>query len=84
MKRVRIHPHARERMEERGATEEEVIETVRKGERSPAKFGRTGFRRNFPFDTLWRGKHYHTKQVEVYAVEEEDKIVVITVIVKYF
>ena len=84
MKRVRIHPHARERMEERGATEEEVIETVRKGERFPVKFGRTGFRRNFPFDTLWRGKHYHTKQVEVYAVEEEDKIVVITVIVKYF
>ena len=49
MKRVRIHSHARERMEERGATEEEVIETVRKGERFPAKFGRTGFRRNFPF-----------------------------------
>lgn len=84
MKPVRIHHHARERMEERGATEEEVIKTVRKGERFPAKFGRIGFRRNFPFDTLWRGKHYDTKQVEVYAVEEEDKIVVITVIVKYF
>jgi hypothetical protein len=71
-------------MEERGANEEEVVETVRKGERFPAKFGRIGFRRNFPFDNLWRGKRYGTKQVEAYAVEEEDAIVVITVIVKYF
>jgi hypothetical protein len=84
LKPVRIHPHARERMEERGANEEEVVETVRKGERFPAKFGRIGFRRNFPFDNLWRGKRYGTKQVEAYAVEEEDAIVVITVIVKYF
>ena len=71
-------------MEERGANEEEVVETVRKGERFPAKFGRIGFRRNFPFDNLWRRKRYGTKQVEVYAVEEEDAIVIITVIVKYF
>jgi len=84
LKPIRIHPHARERIEERGANEEEVVETVRKGEWFPAKFGRIGFRRNFPFDNLWRGKRYGTKQVEVYAVEEEDAIVVITVIVKYF
>ena len=30
---IRIHPHAQERMRERGATEEEVLETVKKGER---------------------------------------------------
>ena len=27
---IRIHPHAQERMRERGATEEEVLETVKK------------------------------------------------------
>ena len=43
---VRIHPHAAERMTERGATEAEVIATVCDGERFPAKFGRTGFRRS--------------------------------------
>jgi hypothetical protein len=42
---VRIHPHARDRMREHGATEEEVTATVEQGERVPAKFGRTGFRR---------------------------------------
>ena len=31
---VRLHPHARERIIERGATEEEVKETVRSGDLS--------------------------------------------------
>jgi len=51
---VRLHPHARERMQERGATEEEIQATVAQGEQFPAKFGRTGFRRNFRFDQEWR------------------------------
>jgi hypothetical protein len=80
---VRLHPHAQERVAERGATEEEVIATVREGETFPAKFGRTGFRRNFVFDGEWLGRRYATKQVEAYAVEE-DGWLVITVIVKYF
>jgi len=67
---VRLHPHAIERLEERGATEAEVIATVETGETFPAKFGRTGFRRNFPFGQSWKGKVYATKQMEVYAVEE--------------
>ena len=71
-------------MKERGATEDEVVLTVEEGERSPAKFGRTGFRRNFPFNGKWRGKHYRTKQVEVYTVWEDGRWLVITVIVRYF
>ena len=81
---VRLHSHARERMAERGATEVEVIAAVRKGERFPAKFGRTGFRRNFAFDGEWRGHRYGTKQVEAYAVKEGADWLVITVVVRYF
>jgi len=44
---IRCHPHALARMEERGTSEEEVIETAENGEQFAAKFGRTGFRRNF-------------------------------------
>jgi hypothetical protein len=58
---VRFHPHALERMEERGATEEEVRATVESGEKFPAKYGRVGFRRNFSFNALWRGRSYQTK-----------------------
>ncbi len=53
---VRFHPHALELIQERGATEDEAAETVEYGERFPAKFGRTGFRRNFPFGAEWHGR----------------------------
>ena len=47
---IKIHPHALERMRESGATEDEVRLTVEGGEEFPAKFDRTGFRRNFAFN----------------------------------
>ncbi len=47
---VRFHPHAVDRLRERGATEDEVRLTVLAGESFAARFGRTGFRRNFIFD----------------------------------
>ena len=81
---VRLHPHAVERLNERGATESEVIATVETGETFPAKFGRTGFRRNFPFGKTWRGKGYATKQVEVYAVKEGKDWLAITFITRFF
>jgi hypothetical protein len=62
---IKIHPHARARMQERGASEDEVIETIETGEKFSAKSGRIGFRRNFNFEGMWRGKKYNTKQIEV-------------------
>ena len=81
---VNFHPHARQRMKERGATENEIKATVEHGEQFPAKFGRTGFRRNFLFENEWRGKHYRTKQVEAYAVQEGADWLVITIITRCF
>ena len=81
---VILHPHAEERLAERGVSAEEVIATVALGERFPVKFGRVGFRRNFAYEQLWRGKRYATKQIEAFAVEERDRWVVITVIARYF
>jgi hypothetical protein len=81
--KIRILPHARERMQERGATETEVFATLESGERFPARLGRVGFRRNFAFTSIWHGRLYASKQLEVYAVEE-DVWIVVTVIVKYF
>lgn len=81
---VRFHPHAEERMRERGTTKDEVRVTVEHGERFPTKFGRTGFRRNFLFNKEWRGRNYKTKQVEAYAIQENTDWMVITVITRYF
>jgi len=82
--RIQLHPHAKGRMVERGATEAEVAATVEGGERFPAKFGRIGFRRNFPFHGLWRQRQYANKQVEAFAVEEGNGWLVLTVVVRYF
>jgi hypothetical protein len=81
---VRLHPHAQERIQERGATKDEIVLTVAHGEQFPARFGRTGFRRSFSCHGTWRGRRYSTKQVEAYAVAEGDEWLVITAIVKYF
>ena len=81
---IRYHPHALERMKERGATEDEVETTVKQGEQFPTKFNRTGFRRNFSFNNMWRGKYYENKQIEVYAVSEGDDWLVISLITRYF
>ena len=81
---VRLHPHALERSSERGAQEREVVETVEHGEQFPAKYGRSGFRRNFSFDSEWRGKRYLTKQIEAYAAKEDGDWLVITVLTRFF
>ena len=71
-------------MAERGASEAEVIATVRDGERFSAKFGRTGFRRNFAFDGEWHGRRYATKQIEAFAVKEAGDWLVVTVVARFF
>jgi hypothetical protein len=81
---VAFHPHALERLAERFATVDEVRLTVVEGETFPAKFGRTGFRRNFAFEAIWRGRHYSTKQIEAYAVQEDGAWLVLTVITRFF
>ena len=78
---VRLHPHARARIVERGATEEEVVATAEAGERFPAKMGRVGFRRNFTHADMWRGVYFGNKQVEVFAVRENDDWLLLTVVV---
>lgn len=71
---VRIHPHAAARMSERGATPEEVHATVEGGAQFQARFGRTGFHRNFPFGRQWRGRTYGTNQVETGAKKRRARL----------
>jgi hypothetical protein len=71
-------------MAERGATEAEVLTTIQAGEPFPAKHGRHGFRKTFVFLELWHGRRFAAKQIEAFAVKEEDCWLVISVLVKYF
>ncbi len=84
MKPIRLTRHAEEQAAERGATQAEVKEAVRKGSREAAKHGREMCRYNFAFDRKWQGKHYPVKQVAPVIKEEANETVVITVYTFYF
>jgi hypothetical protein len=83
-KRIVFSEHALQQMCERGATREEVQRAITQGEEFPAKKGRKGYRLNFPFNALWGGKEYGTKQVVPIVVEDPPERVVVTVYVFYF
>ncbi len=59
--RVELHPHSAARLIERGASVDEVIQTVRTGEQFPAKHNRTGFRLNFAYNKPWNNRTYAMK-----------------------
>lgn len=76
--------HAREKMLDRGASEQEVEAAIRSGSREPARRGRFTSRKNFAYNGQWRGKEYAVKQVAPIVAEEDDRFVVVTVFVYYF
>ena len=55
LKTVRITKHALEQCQERGASEEEVIEAIRSGEKEEAKQGRMLSKMNFQYNELSSG-----------------------------
>jgi len=78
-----IIEHARRRMTKRGTSEEEIKTALEKGQEVEAKKGRKAKEKVFPFNKSRRGTFYPEKKVKVIFVEEERKIVVITVYVCY-
>ncbi len=84
MKHVRLSKHAEEQALERGASQREVEESIRRGSREPAIRGREICRYNFVFNRKWQGKLYRIKQVAPVVKEEANEIIVITVYTFYF
>jgi hypothetical protein len=84
IKPIRLTSHARLQCAERGATEEEVVQAVRKGIREPAKLGRALCRFNVAFNRTWQGNWYAVKQVAPVIKVSDAEIVVITVYTFYF
>ncbi len=70
--KVTLHPQAKERLAERGATKTEVIATVMEGEQFQAKFGRIGFRRNFNVSKAMAWACIATKQIMAFADRDAD------------
>ena len=83
-KRIIFSNHAKRKMTDRGASEDEVLKAIKEGSSEPARKNRIMFRRNLPFNAIWSGKHYSVKQVAPVIAEENDEAVDVTVYVYYF
>jgi hypothetical protein len=81
---VIIHSYAALRMEERGATLVEVLQTIKAGRASEAKFGRIRYGMTFLYGGFWQDQFFMHKHMGAYCVVERADIIVITVVVKYF
>jgi len=84
MKSIRLTTHALEQLVERGATEDEVTEAIRRGICEPAKRGRFMYRLNFQYNAEWQGRFYAIKQVATVVAEAQNEIVVVSVDTFYF
>lgn len=84
MKPIRLSAHARDNAKYRGATEQEVIETIQTVPWGPAKGGRLECRKDFAYGQDWNDKIYATKQVRPIFAEESNEIVVVTVYIYSF
>ncbi len=84
MNNIYFTKHALLKMQERGASEDEVISAIMNGKREMAQRGFYSFRSNFEFHNIWAGKYYSVKQVMPIVSVEEEKMVVITVYSYYF
>lgn len=76
--------HALQRVRERGAREEDVLEAIRIGQRESAQRGLVLYRLNVEFKREWDGRYYGVQQVAPVVAEEKDRIVVVTVYTFYF
>jgi hypothetical protein len=83
-KSIRLSEHAKRQLEYRGATEDEVFDTIRSEQWGSVELGRLDCRKNYSFNAEWNGKHYSTRQVRPIFVDEPEEIVVVTVYVYYF
>jgi hypothetical protein len=83
-RKVVLTAHALRRMKERGTCEEAVLEALRIGQPEPTRRGRTLYRLNLEFGRKWDNKYYAIQQVAPVTVEEDDKIIIVTVYTFYF
>lgn len=81
--KIIIDPHTLERCEERGASVEEIEDTILNGIIEQANGNRKAKYKVFDLNKVRNGKFYEQKRIKVVFVEEESEIVTVTVIVFY-
>jgi len=81
--RIFISQHTKERALERGTNKKEILEVLTSGFSIPAKYGRKGKAKVHDFGRTRLNRFYEQKKVEVFYIDEDDDIIVLTVYVFY-
>jgi len=76
--------HSLKQLESRGILQKEVIEVIRDSKWLDAEHFRFSVTKVFMFNDNWEGEFYRQKEVKVIFKRENDKIIVITAIARYF
>ena len=83
-KPIILSHHALTQMLRRGTTPEELQNSIKHSTWKSAGQSRYECTKNFDYNQNWNNKHYLVKQVRPIFVEENERIVVVTVYVYYF
>lgn len=83
-KEIKFTKHSLKQAKDRGATLEEIKETIVTSQWIKERFNRFSAVKVFKFEEMWEGVSYKKKEVRVILTEEDDKIIVITAITRFF
>ncbi len=84
MEEIIFTKHSLKQIELRGISREEVIESIHNSTWLNAEYFRFSVTKVFVFNNNWEGEVYKQKEVKVIFKKENDKIIVITAIARYF
>ena len=76
--------HSLKQIESRGISQKEVIGSIHNSKWFNAEHFRHSATKVFMFNDNWEGEFYKQKEVKVIFKKENDKIIVITAIARYF
>ena len=80
---ILIEPHSLARARERGTSKIEILDVMKTGKETSAKYGKMAKYKIYEFNKNWLGKHFKQKMVKVFYTVKENTIITVTVYVFY-
>ena len=84
MKKVIFTKHALKQANDRGVSLEEIEQALIDTLWQDVRYNRYSSIKVFEYNQIWEEVFYRQKEVKVIFTQEDDKIIVITVIARYF
>ena len=80
---ILIEQHSLARAKERGTNKKEILDVIKTGKETSAKYGKMAKYKIYEFNKNRLGKHYKQKMVKVFYTVRENTIITVTVYAFY-